>query len=79
LVKSLKWSQKNLSSKAAGAGGTLVIVETSSRSDYAPTRAFYAALAYEQVARIRDYYAPGDDLVVFGKYLAPPSGTEDHG
>lgn len=63
----------------AAGGGRLVIVETSSRADYAPTRAFYTSLDYERVAHIRDYYAPGDDLVVFGKHLAPPTGTAHHG
>ena len=60
-------------------GGRLVIVETSSRDDYAPTRAFYDALGYNRVAHIREYYAPGDDLIVYGKHLAPTAGTADHG
>lgn len=51
-------------------GGRLVIVETSSRPDYQPTRRFYAANGYEEAARIKAYYKPGDDLVVFGKYLS---------
>lgn len=63
----------------AAAGGRLIIVETSSQPDYAPTRGFYETLGYERVAHIREYYAPGDDLIVFGKHLAPSSGTADHG
>jgi ribosomal protein S18 acetylase RimI-like enzyme len=54
----------------ASRGGRLVIVETSSREDYTPTRKFYLAVGYEEVARIRAYYKPGDDLVVYGKYLS---------
>jgi ribosomal protein S18 acetylase RimI-like enzyme len=50
-------------------GGRLLVAETSSRPDYEPTRGFYLAQAYTEVARIRDYYRPGDDLVVYGKYL----------
>jgi aminoglycoside 6'-N-acetyltransferase I len=50
-------------------GGRLVIAETSSRPAYDGTRAFYRRRGYEEVARIREYYRPGDDLVVFGKYL----------
>ncbi len=50
-------------------GGRLVVVETSSRADYASTRAFYAARGYDRAAAIRDYYAPGDDLVIYTKEL----------
>ncbi len=51
-------------------GGRLIVVETSSRADYAPTRAFYRRLGYEDRAAIPEYYAPGDGLIVFTKYLA---------
>jgi len=47
----------------------LVVVETSSRPDYAPTRSFYEARGYIRTATIPGYYAPGDDLVVFTKDL----------
>ena len=47
----------------------LVVVETSSRPDYAPTRSFYEARGYTRTATIPGYYAPGDDLVVFTKDL----------
>ncbi len=50
-------------------GGRLVVVETSSRADYVSTRAFYAARGYDRAATIRDYYAPGDDLVIYTKDL----------
>lgn len=50
-------------------GGGLVIAETSSRPAYDGTRAFYLHRGYAELARIREYYRPGDDLVVFGKYL----------
>lgn len=49
--------------------GRLIVIETASRPDYAPTRAFYQALGYGEAAHIPDYYAPGDDLVVFAKRL----------
>ena len=45
----------------------LIAVETAGRADYAPTRAFYAGRAYRVAAEIADYYAPGDDLVLFMK------------
>jgi ribosomal protein S18 acetylase RimI-like enzyme len=47
----------------------LVIVETSSRDDYEPTRRFYAKRGYGEHARLRDFYAPGDDRVILGKRL----------
>ncbi|MEO8201170.1 MAG: GNAT family N-acetyltransferase, partial [Gemmatimonadota bacterium] len=43
----------------------LIVVETGGRRDYEPTRAFYLARGYEQVARVPDFYAPGDDQMVF--------------
>ncbi len=55
-------------------GGTRVYVETSSRELYGPTRAFYSHCGYEQEAALRDFYAPGDDKIVFLKILVsePP-------
>ncbi len=47
----------------------LVIVETSSRDDYAPTRRFYAKRGYTEHARLRDFYAAGDDRVILGKRI----------
>jgi len=51
-------------------GGRLIIVETSSRPLYEPTRAFYCRRGYAELSRIKDYYRPGDDLVVYGKYFS---------
>jgi ribosomal protein S18 acetylase RimI-like enzyme len=59
-------------------GGRLVVVETSSRDDYRPTRAFYEALGYDRAAHIADYYAAGDDLIVYTKPLAPPPAGTAH-
>lgn len=47
-------------------GGRLMIAETSSTPRYDATRRFYASMGYEEVARIKGYYRPDDDLVVFG-------------
>jgi len=49
----------------------LIVVETSSRDDYQPTRAFYEARGYTRAATIPGYYAPGDDLVIYTKDLTP--------
>jgi ribosomal protein S18 acetylase RimI-like enzyme len=52
-----------------GMSGRLVIAETSSLPRYGATREFYRRRGYSEVAKIADYYRPGDDLVVYGKYL----------
>ena len=50
-------------------GGTRVYVDTSGRVQYRPTRAFYEACGYGVAARFEDFYAPGDDKVVYLKVL----------
>ena len=52
-------------------GARLTVVETSSRADYGPTRRFYEGRGYTRTATIAGYYAPGDDLVIYTKDLAP--------
>jgi ribosomal protein S18 acetylase RimI-like enzyme len=47
----------------------LIVVETAGRPDYRPTRAFYEARGYRRAAVIPDFYAPGDDQVVYVKAL----------
>ena len=47
----------------------LISIDTSGRPDYGPTRAFYTALGYFAVAIVPDFYAPGDDQVIFTKQL----------
>ena len=46
-----------------------IVVETSARADYAPTRTFYERRGYAPAARLRGYYAPADDLVIYLKDL----------
>ena len=45
----------------------LIVVETAGRPDYQATRRFYQARGYRAVATIPDFYAPGDDQVVYVK------------
>ena len=47
----------------------LIVVETAGRADYSDTRRFYQARGYRATARIPDFYALGDDLVVYTKRL----------
>lgn len=51
-------------------GARVLIVETSGVSHFALTREFYRKQGYDEEARIRDFYAAGDDKVVFWKSLA---------
>jgi len=62
----------------ASRDGRLVVVETSSREDYAPTRGFYESIGYGRTARIPEYYAPQDDLIVYTKVLDPPETATGH-
>ena len=45
----------------------LIVIDTAGRPDYSATRAFYQARGYSPVATVPDFYAPGDDQVVFAK------------
>ena len=54
--------------------GRLLIAETSSLPKYESTRMFYIKNQYAEISRITDYYRPGDDLVVYGKYLSQSEG-----
>jgi len=49
--------------------GRIFLIETSSLPHYEPTRHFYLKHGYEQLAVLSDYYADGDDMVVFRKRL----------
>ena len=50
-------------------GQRLLLVETSSTPAFARARAFYASCGYDEEARVRDYYEPGDDMILFRKDL----------
>jgi len=53
----------------ANRGERLLIVETSSLDDFQRARAFYSKCGYKEEARIADFYADGDDKIVFSKAL----------
>jgi len=59
----------------AALGGRRIYAETSSRPLYAPTRAFYESSGFRAEAVLADFYAPGDDKVVFVKTVAPGPGA----
>jgi GNAT superfamily N-acetyltransferase len=48
----------------------MLVIETSSRSDYAATRTFYLRRGYVEAARVREFYARHDDRIILTKRLA---------
>jgi ribosomal protein S18 acetylase RimI-like enzyme len=56
--------------EVAALGGSLLIVETAGKELYLPTRGFYEKLGYTKEAEIKDFYAPGDALIIYTKKLA---------
>ncbi|NLF23129.1 MAG: GNAT family N-acetyltransferase [Lentisphaerae bacterium] len=48
-------------------GGTRIYAETSSRPQYASTRAFYLRLGYQLASLLDDFYAPGDGKATYVK------------
>jgi D-alanine-D-alanine ligase len=55
--------------EARAEGGQRLYADTSGRPDYAPTRAFYHRSGFVVAAVFPDFYAEGDDKVVFSKPL----------
>src|SRR5947209_2536753 len=49
------------------ANGRIFYIETSSLPHYELTRKFYLKHGYEVAGQLRDFYAAGDDMVVFCK------------
>lgn len=50
-------------------GGARVYVDTSTKPQYAATRAFYARCGYELDAALEDFYGPGDGKAIYRKIL----------
>ena len=65
---------KSVEQELARRGGRLLVVETSSRADYASTREFYARGGYAEAARVRDFYAPADDRIILTTRLTLQEG-----
>jgi len=50
-------------------GGRLLLIETSSQESYGATIRFYEKSGYPLVARIKGFYRPGDDKLIFARDL----------
>jgi ribosomal protein S18 acetylase RimI-like enzyme len=69
-----RWLLAESERRIAAEGGTQVWVETSGRPQYQPTRAFYERLGYRVAGRFTDFYAPGDDKVVYVRTVGSVGG-----
>ncbi len=69
--KLLKYAEDHI----ARLKGRLLLIETSSLPHYDLTRKFYLKNGYEQACSLTDFYADGDDMVVFRKRLLPAGST----
>jgi ribosomal protein S18 acetylase RimI-like enzyme len=56
-------------SRVRAAGGGQIYIDTSGKEQYARTRAFYERSGFRCEARLKDFYAPGDDRVIYAKPL----------
>ena len=57
----------------------MLVIETSSRPEYAATRGFYLARGYHEAARVGNYYAPADDRVIYTKRFHPTNSPAGRG
>ena len=57
-------------------GGRMLLIETSSQETYGGTIQFYERTGYELVGKIKEYYKPGDDKLIFVKRLAVPGAVD---
>jgi GNAT superfamily N-acetyltransferase len=60
---------KHVEDRVQADGGHLLIAETAGKPSYEPTRRFYLGRGYELEARVRDFYAIGDDLFIFTRHF----------
>jgi ribosomal protein S18 acetylase RimI-like enzyme len=58
-----------LEKRLRDAGYRLLIAETSGTAEFETARAFYRRCGYAEEARIRDFWAAGNDKIVYSKAL----------
>ena len=62
-------SLQHVENALQASGQRVLLVETSGLPAFERARAFYAKCGYQEEARVRDFWAPGDDMVLFRKVL----------
>ena len=62
--------------KIRQSSGRLAIIETSSKPEYEETRRFHSSRGYQLTCRVADFYAPGDDKLIFTKPLLKPGSVD---
>jgi len=53
-----------------GKGGRMILADTSTIPQYEKTQKFYLRNGFQEVARVADYYYPGNDRITFCKRIA---------
>ena len=48
-----------------GFKATKLVLQTAGREQYLPTQKFYLACGFKEEARLKNYYAPGDDCLIY--------------
>lgn len=61
----------DVEAKLQSRGARLLLVETSSLPGFEPARRFYAKCGFVREAEVRDYFAEGDNKLIFTKKLVP--------
>jgi ribosomal protein S18 acetylase RimI-like enzyme len=53
----------------SGRNGRMILADTSSIPEYEKTKKFYLRNGFQEIARVKDYYSPGNDRITFCKRL----------
>jgi GNAT superfamily N-acetyltransferase len=71
----VKWLENKLEEKH----GRVLIIETSSQEKFNATRKFYLNMHYQESVCIADFYKPGDDCIIYTKYLEQTGSLKQNG
>lgn len=61
----------------ASRGARMCVIETSSLPRYSAARDFYIRMGYREEARLREFYAPGDDKIIFVRHISGSGNRRD--